>query len=965
MAQWLRSIQGQLTEFATEVLNEATSENADDGEQRREIDTQMDDDPTAQQKIVSLEKHIKELQEQLTELNSDMETIEIRHSTSLRIKEEEVDQLKNQMELSLQLVRQKKDNEMRDLEKRLEDRFFAIVGSKDEEIGRLNEELEELRSMLVQDSNQNFEMLPGRDEEIAERNRQIEGLRRQVEELANQSSGSSVKVESVENLSERAEELMEKDREIGELRRQIDEMNLFVNQSRQEIESVETLSNKTEELIEKDREIEELRNQIDAMNAAFQEAQHEKRPEFSNLEQELIEKDQTLHALRNQIEVMRLELNETRDELENNAHRLDELIAKEREIQELRLENEKLSLQINNYQQQNQEQDTQNEAVIDKDRQIGELNKQIEEMTLKSTKQLTEDHANVLMIQQLEEELETVRESYEEDKRRAIATSQELQKRLNEAMEGSSNLKEMTMKKMGEIGEENERLREYITQLETKGLEINDERAKFLETKMMETEEKCVFLMNECKKKDHEIERISNYCRQTEEKISESGNLEEKMKHLETSLANFTEEKQFLLNESQRKDAEIQKLSEYCANVQQEASNEVINEEKIKLFENKIASLEEENRGFVEKCNGKDTEIQQLSILCNNFQENLSKETVDNEKLASLEEKYAQMEKEQRGTVEEYRKREREIERLKAHLLQIEETSTKEAIEAQNREETLKEYIVFLENTRSSYSQSFEETNQHYQVEMDHLKARLKSVEAENTHLNARYEEENRIRVETQNSLTSLQSVVRELASDAEKDNAASGHERLRLQDTLDKRHQQVAELQRDFERVSLDKQALEENIDVLNNLLLSNRRMVEELELQVAQARVPKNREETKIDDAILRELFLSYFMAAPDRKNDIALLLAKILEYSQEDYETIQKSLNAKSVYPSQKQASINIVEQFVRYLETESESSRTAPQLPLPKESRPMDTQQLSPKSDLRSSDSATTLQNLLRQ
>ncbi|KAE9417902.1 hypothetical protein Angca_001602, partial [Angiostrongylus cantonensis] len=106
------------------------------------------------------------------------------------------------------------------------------------------------------------------------------------------------------------------------------------------------------------------------------------------------------------------------------------------------------------------------------------------------------------------------------------------------------------------------------------------------------------------------------------------------------------------------------------------------------------------------------------------------------------------------------------------------------------------------------------------------------------------------------------------------------------------------------------------------------------------ARASTRKSSETYHIDDVTLRQLFLSYFTAPADKRADIAMLLASILQYPPEDVQKVRISNTVNSPYfavcgttrnatPS---GGISLAEQFIRFLENESESATTAPHLPV---------------------------------
>ncbi|EJW74369.1 hypothetical protein WUBG_14724 [Wuchereria bancrofti] len=105
---------------------------------------------------------------------------------------------------------------------------------------------------------------------------------------------------------------------------------------------------------------------------------------------------------------------------------------------------------------------------------------------------------------------------------------------------------------------------------------------------------------------------------------------------------------------------------------------------------------------------------------------------------------------------------------------------------------------------------------------------------------------------------------------------------------------------------------------------------MIEELEASLeehAQLAVASVSSYT-IDDQVLRQLFLSYFTADKDKQPEIAVLLASVLGYSQEEIAKINAANHSSSrgwfgFGGSSKlpQQNISLAEQFVRFLEKES--------------------------------------------
>jgi len=102
------------------------------------------------------------------------------------------------------------------------------------------------------------------------------------------------------------------------------------------------------------------------------------------------------------------------------------------------------------------------------------------------------------------------------------------------------------------------------------------------------------------------------------------------------------------------------------------------------------------------------------------------------------------------------------------------------------------------------------------------------------------------------------------------------------------------------------------------------------------------------QIDDATLRQLFMSYLLADRDKQPEIATVMASILGYSPEEQSLIQETFAAdgigswfgftgrKSGGGQRKEPSLT--EQFIRFLETESRTIDEQPTLPIPQSPMP---------------------------
>uniref|UniRef100_A0A1I7XJU4 GRIP domain-containing protein n=1 Tax=Heterorhabditis bacteriophora TaxID=37862 RepID=A0A1I7XJU4_HETBA len=277
----------------------------------------------------------------------------------------------------------------------------------------------------------------------------------------------------------------------------------------------------------------------------------------------------------------------------------------------------------------------------------------------------------------------------------------------------------------------------------------------------------------------------------------------------------------------------------------------------------------------------------------------------------------------------------RELLRLKEHLLLVEETSTAEAVEAEKRETSLRALVRELQITATAANSGANESSQQYEKEISILREQVELGEKLIEEWHSRFEAEHRLRQEACEALNSLQGVVRELSTDHERESAGASHRNLQLQTQIQELTTTLANNRSEAERLLLDKQAAEDLLEEAKNSIEARQRIIDELELQLEEMRAPINKlaDGYRIDDATLRQLFLQYFTAPPDKKPDIAMLLASILEYPPEDMEKVRHAAFPDGSSSQRSRTSgPSLMEQFIRFLEVESESSRTAPQLPI---------------------------------
>ncbi|VDM40558.1 unnamed protein product [Toxocara canis] len=313
------------------------------------------------------------------------------------------------------------------------------------------------------------------------------------------------------------------------------------------------------------------------------------------------------------------------------------------------------------------------------------------------------------------------------------------------------------------------------------------------------------------------------------------------------------------------------------------------------------------------------------------------------ETLKSNAERMETLKKEFDSCVEARDKALREYQRLCEHLLAVEETSTKEAVLAEERETELRKRLRELEQKTEATADTVIQSANTYQHQISELSGEIDRLRVENLDAFERLRNRERELVDTQKALSNLQTVLRDLGVDHEAQIAQHEQEMQLLKAEMQKINQELAALKNKEQTLIREKQLLEDSAIHLKEEISRRDTVIEELETQLderARATASSSSSSHQIDDQILKQLFLSYFTAAKDKQPDIAMLLASVLGYSQEDVAKIHAANQSASWGwfglggPSRPaaQSSISITEQFVRFLEKESITASTSRALPL---------------------------------
>uniref|UniRef100_A0A4W3IVR5 Thyroid hormone receptor interactor 11 n=1 Tax=Callorhinchus milii TaxID=7868 RepID=A0A4W3IVR5_CALMI len=308
-----------------------------------------------------------------------------------------------------------------------------------------------------------------------------------------------------------------------------------------------------------------------------------------------------------------------------------------------------------------------------------------------------------------------------------------------------------------------------------------------------------------------------------------------------------------------------------------------------------------------------------------------------------------------------------ELQRLRNHLLEMEDSYTKEALASEDRETELRKKVTLLGEKLMSSSSAVETASHQASLQVESLQEQLQTI--------ARQRDEALLQLHTSQeqvkqyamSLTNLQMVIEQFQQE----------EKAMYATELEKHQKDTAEWKNkaiELEDMVVD---LQQHLDEANAALDSASRLTEQMDLKEEQLKELKNQvgvqndlledsqnklmnllnnSEGKIDKVLMRNLFVGYFHTPKNKRNEALRLVCSVLGLQKEEYSQLLNSESraasgwmswlgagrgsgTQSVPTTPQRPNHNTIfnssfsEMFVKFLETESRPSLPPPKLPYP--------------------------------
>ncbi|XP_036887059.1 thyroid receptor-interacting protein 11 isoform X2 [Sturnira hondurensis] len=533
-------------------------------------------------------------------------------------------------------------------------------------------------------------------------------------------------------------------------------------------------------------------------------------------------------------------------------------------------------------------------------------------------------------------EVEELRKSLE-DKDATIRTLQETNHRLSDSVAAAS---ELGRKEHEQAGVEIKELKDKLDGLQ-KSLKEKDLLIKAQSDQLLSLNENYTNKVNE-----------SELLRQA------VTNLKERMLNLEMDICKLKKENEKIVDRNKEKETEYQALQETNTKF-----SIMLQEKELECHSARERALAFEQ--LLEEKEGETGELNQLLNTVKSLQEKtVTFQQERDQVMLALKQKQmenAALQKEVQHLRDKELRLNQELERLRNHLLETEDSYTREALAAEDREAKLRKKVTVLEEKLLSSSSAMENASHQASLQVESLQEQLNVVSKQRDEATLQLTMSREQVKQYALSLSNLQMVLEHFQQE----------EKAMYSAELEKHKQLVAEWKKKAEYLEGKLMSLQERLDEANAALDSASRLTEQLDLKEEQIEQLKkqnelrqemlddvqkklmnlvNSTEGKVDKILMRNLFIGHFHTPKNQRHEVLRLMGSILGIKKEELEQLlnedqggvtrwvtgwlgggSKSVPNTPLRPNQQTVfNSSFSELFVKFLETESHPSIPPPKL-----------------------------------
>ncbi|NWR51592.1 TRIPB protein, partial [Regulus satrapa] len=517
------------------------------------------------------------------------------------------------------------------------------------------------------------------------------------------------------------------------------------------------------------------------------------------------------------------------------------------------------------------------------------------------------------------------------------------------------------------LQENNQRLSDSVATAS----EIERKSQEGTESEMRQIKEKHDVLQKSLREKDILIKSKSDQLLSVSENLSNKENENELLKQavtnlkernliLEMDIRKLKEENEKIVTRCREKETEFRALQE--TNMQ---FSMMLKEKEFESHSMKEKALAFEKL-LKDKEQGKAGELNQLLNEVKSMQEKaVTFQQERDQVMVALKQKQMEssaLQSEVQHLHEKEQRLNQELERLRNHLLEMEDSYTREALAAEDREVKLRKKVLILEEKLASSSTAVENASHQASLQVESLQEQLNLVskQRDETMLQLTISQDQVKQYAL--SLANLQMVLEQFQQE----------EKAMYSAELERHQKQSAEWKKKAENLEEKVASLQESLEEANAALDAASRLTEQLDIKEEQIEELKkegeirremledvqnklmnlmNSTEGKVDKLLMRNLFIGHFHTPKNKRLEVLRLMGSILGLKKEELDqllseeqrgvtrwvtgwlgggAVSKSVPNTPLRPTHQNIfNSSFSELFVKFLETES-----CPSLPPPK-------------------------------
>ncbi|KFV70625.1 Thyroid receptor-interacting protein 11 [Dryobates pubescens] len=518
------------------------------------------------------------------------------------------------------------------------------------------------------------------------------------------------------------------------------------------------------------------------------------------------------------------------------------------------------------------------------------------------------------------------------------------------------------------LQENNQRLSDSVATAS----EIERKNQEWTESEMRQIKEKHDVLQRSLREKDILIKSKSDELLSVSENLSNKENENELLKQavtnlkernliLEMDIRKLKEENDKIVSRCRQKETEFRALQE--TNMQ---FSMMLKEKEFESHSMKEKALAFEKL-LKEKEQGKTGELNQLLNEVKSMQEKaVTFQQERDQVMVALKQKQMEssaLQSEIQHLREKEQRLNQELERLRNHLLEMEDSYTREALAAEDREVKLRKKVVVLEEKLVSSSTAVENASHQATLQVESLQEQLNLVskQRDETVLQLTISQDQVKQYAL--SLANLQMVLEQFQQE----------EKAMYSAELEKHQKQTAEWRKKAESLEEKVASLQESLGEANAALDAASRLTEQLDIKEEQIEELKkegeikremledvqnkllnlmNSTEGKVDKLLMKNLFVGHFHTPKNKRPEVLRLMGSILGIKKEELDQLlsedqrgvtrwvtgwlgggagSKSVPSTPLRPTHQNVfNSSFSELFVKFLETESRPSLPPPKL-----------------------------------